>query len=158
MRSSRPFDVERDGFVLGEGAGVIVLETVEHALARGAPILAELAGIGLSADAHHITAPPDDGRGALKAMRAAVQMAARMEEGSAAADVARLADASAKDSRGEPLTIDYINAHATSTPQGDTAELRAISAFATENRHGCTQPLLVSRRESAEHAEHAYAI
>ncbi|KXS39456.1 MAG: 3-oxoacyl-[acyl-carrier-protein] synthase II [Halomonadaceae bacterium T82-2] len=101
--ASRPWDRDRDGFVLSDGAGVVVLEDYEHAKARGATIYAELTGFGMSDDAHHMTAPPEDGRGAAAAMRNALH------------------DASLT-----PERIQYINAHGTSTPTGDLAESQAI--------------------------------
>ncbi len=101
--ASRPWDKDRDGFVLGEGAGVIVLEELEHARARGARVYCELAGYGMSADAHHITAPPEDGDGARRSMLNALRNAHM-----------GVAD------------IDYINAHGTSTPLGDLAECTAV--------------------------------
>jgi 3-oxoacyl-[acyl-carrier-protein] synthase II len=101
--ASRPFDMKRNGFVHGEGAGILVLEELESARERGARILAEVKGIGLSADAHHITAPPEDGSGAALAMRRALRSAGMT-----------------------PDDIDYINAHGTSTPIGDLVETRAI--------------------------------
>ena len=104
-RASRPWDRDRDGFVLGEGAGVLVLEEYERAKARGANIYCEVVGFGMSADAWHITSPPDDGRGAVAAMRNALVDAALNAE-----------------------DIEHINAHGTSTPQGDIAETLAIKA------------------------------
>ncbi|MDE0420982.1 MAG: beta-ketoacyl-ACP synthase II [Gammaproteobacteria bacterium] len=103
--ASRPWDKDRDGFVLGDGAGVLVLEELQRARARGANIYCELAGFGMSADAHHITSPPDDGHGAVASMRNA------LVDGGLDAD-----------------DVDYINAHGTSTPQGDIAETLSIKA------------------------------
>lgn len=101
--ASRPYDVDRDGFVLGEGAGAMVIERLDTALARGAHIYAEIAGVGMSADAYHMTAPHPEGAGAILAMRMALNDAAI-----------------------GPEAIDYINAHGTSTPLGDVAEIEAI--------------------------------
>jgi 3-oxoacyl-[acyl-carrier-protein] synthase II len=102
-RASRPFDAQRDGFVVGEGAGVLILESLEHAQRRAAPILAEAAGYGMSADAFHITQPAEQGDGAYRVMKAAL-----------------------KDARLGPEVVDYVNAHGTSTPIGDVIETVAM--------------------------------
>ena len=110
--ASRPFDNDRDGFVIGEGAGAIVLEEMEHALARGAKIYCELVGGGLSADAHHLTAPHPEGLGAVLAMNNSLE-----------------------DNNIQPNEVDYINVHGTSTPLGDIAELTAIKKVFNEHAY-----------------------
>jgi len=112
--ASRPFDVSRDGFVIGEGGGGLILEELGHAMARGAKIYAEVVGAGLTADAYHITAPHPDGMGAVNVMKQAIEEA-----------------------RLTPADIDYINVHGTATPLGDIAEAKAIVRLFGEESLGC---------------------
>jgi 3-oxoacyl-[acyl-carrier-protein] synthase II len=112
QRASRPWDAERDGFVMGEGAGIVILEEREHALARGARIYCEITGYGMTSDAYHITSPAEDGGGMARVMTRAL-----------------------KDAGLEPDDIQYINAHGTSTPVGDKTETRAIKTVWGENAH-----------------------
>ena len=110
--ASRPFDKDRDGFVIGEGAGALVIETLEHAQARGAKIYAEIIGAGMSADAYHMTAPHSEGKGAALVMKNALQ-----------------------DANLQPQAIDYINVHGTSTPLGDISEIKAIKKVFEEHAY-----------------------
>ncbi|MBR4883120.1 MAG: beta-ketoacyl-ACP synthase II, partial [Bacteroidales bacterium] len=111
-KASRPFDKNRDGFVMGEGSGILIFEEYEHAKARGAKIYAEVVGSGMTADAHHITAPHPEGHGAIQAMKLALKEAGL-----------------------EPKDVDYINVHGTSTPLGDIAELKAIKELFGEHAY-----------------------
>jgi 3-oxoacyl-[acyl-carrier-protein] synthase II len=112
LKASRPFDIERDGFVIAEGAGIVVLEELELALQRGATIYAEVIGYGMTADAYHMTAPDPEGRGVVNCMRMALRDA----------DIA-------------PEAVDYINAHGTSTPYNDKHETTAIKQVFGEHAH-----------------------
>ena len=120
-KASRPWDKDRDGFVLGDGAAILVLEGLDHALARGAKIYAEITGLGMSDDAHHITSPPENGEGARKAMENALRDAGLV-----------------------PSDINYINAHGTSTPAGDIAETNAVKDLFGEHANS----LLISSTKS----------
>jgi 3-oxoacyl-[acyl-carrier-protein] synthase II len=125
LSASRPFDDDRDGFVMGEGASVLVLEEMEHAIERGANILCELRGYGLSGDAYHVTSPDPDGKGAERAIRMALERAGL-----------------------EPGDVDYVNAHATSTPMGDEIEERIINKVLCDEDHR-TNDLHVSSTKGA---------
>ena len=114
-KGSRPWDKGRDGFVMGEGAGVVILEELEHAKARGAKIYCEVVGYGLSGDAYHVTSPPEDGNGGYRAMQSALKRAQMT-----------------------PDAIDYINAHGTSTPVGDEIELRAVKRLFGDHAYKLT--------------------
>lgn len=115
QQASRPWDEARDGFVMGEGAGILILEELDHAKKRGAPIFGEIKGYGMSGDAYHITAPLEDGSGAFASMKAALE-----------------------DARINPSDLDYINAHGTSTPLGDEAELKAVRKLCGGNTQNIT--------------------
>jgi 3-oxoacyl-[acyl-carrier-protein] synthase II len=120
-KASRPWDRDRDGFVMGEGSGIVILEELEHAKRRGAPILCEVLGFGMSSDAFHISAPSEDGDGAIRAIQAALD------------------DASLN-----PEDVDYINAHGTSTPAGDIVETIAVKGVFGDHAH----KLMVSSTKS----------
>lgn len=125
--ASRPFDSARNGFIMGEGAGILVLESLDSALARGAPIVAEVLGYGMSADAHHPTAPSADGDGARRCMQMALDRA-----------------------KVDPADVGYINCHATSTPLGDAVELQAIrGVFGSRKRSNSDNQLYVSATKGA---------
>jgi 3-oxoacyl-[acyl-carrier-protein] synthase II len=121
-RASRPYDKDRDGFVMGEGAGVVVLEEYEHAKKRGAKIYAEVIGYGMSGDAYHVTSPAPDGNGGYRAMQAALKRA-----------------------KLDINDIDYVNAHGTSTPMGDELELKAVERLFANREN----PLTMSSTKSS---------
>ncbi|MGB0934802.1 MAG: beta-ketoacyl-ACP synthase II [Alphaproteobacteria bacterium] len=124
-KASRPWDRDRDGFVMGEGAGIMVLEELEHAKKRGAKIYAEFLGNGMSGDAHHVTSPPEDGNGAARSMKAAL-----------------------RNSGINPEDIDYVNAHGTSTPVGDAIEVRAAKTVLGDHANNIT---MTSTKSSIGH-------